>query len=119
MHDLHAAKDDACATERFESEHRSDDALDRPVVLLNEVVEILAPPKRYRRDMLDVIAFDARGIGAVLVDRDDLRKTVALDGLSQKALCRSPIALSGEHEVNGVARFVHRAIEILPFGRRP
>jgi hypothetical protein len=40
VHDLDAAKDDASGTERLESEHRSDDALDRPVVLLNDVVEI-------------------------------------------------------------------------------
>jgi hypothetical protein len=46
------------------------------VVLLNDVVEILALPNRDRRVMLGVIAFDACGVGAALVDRDDLRKTV-------------------------------------------
>ena len=39
VHDLDAAKDDAGTAEGFESEHRSSDALDRPVVLLNDVVE--------------------------------------------------------------------------------
>jgi hypothetical protein len=39
---LHAAEDDACATERLETEHGSGDAFDCPVVLLNEVVEVLA-----------------------------------------------------------------------------
>ena len=62
VHDLDAAKDDACATEGFESEHPSSDALDRPVVLLNDVVEVLTLPNRYRRVMLDVIAVDARGV---------------------------------------------------------
>jgi hypothetical protein len=41
VHDLDTTKDDASATERLESEHRLGDALDRPVVLLNDVVEIL------------------------------------------------------------------------------
>jgi hypothetical protein len=36
VHDLDAAKDDAGTAERLESKHRSSDALDRPVALLNE-----------------------------------------------------------------------------------
>jgi hypothetical protein len=44
VHDPNTTKDDAGATERLESEHPSDDALDRPVVLLNDVIEILARP---------------------------------------------------------------------------
>jgi hypothetical protein len=57
VHDLDAAEDDACATERLETEHRSGDAFDCPVVLLNDVVEVLTLPNRDRRVMLGVIAF--------------------------------------------------------------
>jgi hypothetical protein len=46
---LDTSKDDAGTAERFESKHRSSDALDRPVVLLNDVVEVLTLPNRYRR----------------------------------------------------------------------
>jgi hypothetical protein len=49
VHDLDTSKDDAGAAERFESKHPSSDALDRPVVLLNDVVEVLTLPNRYRR----------------------------------------------------------------------
>jgi hypothetical protein len=85
VHDLDAAKDDASATERLESEHRSDDAFDRPVVLLNDVLEILALPNRYRRVMLDVIAFDVRSVGAALVDGDGRGKRIVPDGTGEKA----------------------------------
>ena len=118
VHDLDAAEDDACATERLESKHRSGDAFDRPVVLLNDVVEVLALPNRYRRVMLDIITFDAGGVGAALVDREGCGKRVVPDGTSEKPLCRSPIAFGGEQEVDGVARFIDRAIQILPIGRR-
>ena len=72
VHELDAGKDDAGATERLETQHRSDDALDRPVVLLDDVVEVLALPNRDRRVMLGVIAFDAGSVGAALVNRDAL-----------------------------------------------
>jgi hypothetical protein len=77
VHDLDAAKDDAGTAERLESKHRSSDALDRPVVLLSDVVEVLTLPNRYRRVMLDIITFDARGVGAALVDRDGCGKLSA------------------------------------------
>jgi hypothetical protein len=114
VHDLDTSKDDAGTAERFESKHRSSDALDRPVVLLNDVVEVLTLRNRYRRVMLDIITFDAGGVGAALVDRDGCGKRVVPDGTSEKPLCRSPIALGGEQEVDGVARFIDRAIQILP-----
>jgi hypothetical protein len=114
VHDLDTSKDDAGTAERFESKHPASDALDRPVVLLNDVVEVLTLPNRYRRVMLDIITFDARGVGAALVDRDGCGKRVVPDGTGEKPLCRSPIALGGKQEVDGVARFVDHAIEILP-----
>jgi hypothetical protein len=84
------------------------------VVLLKDVVEVLTLPNRDRRVMLGVIAFDARGVSAALVDRDGCGKRVVPDGTGEKPLCRSPIAIGGKQKVDGVARFVHRAVEILP-----
>jgi hypothetical protein len=40
---LDAGQDDSGALRRLEAEHRSDAALDPPVVLLDPVVEVLAP----------------------------------------------------------------------------
>lgn len=114
VHDLDAGDDDASAMERLKAQHRSDDALDRPVVLLDDVVEVLALPNRDRRVMLGVVAFDAGGVGAALVNRDALRKAVVPDGPGEKPLRRRPITFGGEHEVHGVTGLVHRAIEVLP-----
>ena len=41
MHDLNATQSDTRAAEVLESEHRSGDAFDGPMVLLNYVVQIL------------------------------------------------------------------------------
>jgi hypothetical protein len=108
VHDFDTTKEDAGTTERLEPEHRPDDALDGPVILLDDIVEVLALPNRDRRVVPGVIAFDPRRVGAALVDRDGLRKTIALNGPSEKPLCGSPIALGGEQEVDGVALFVHQ-----------
>ena len=50
VHRLDARQNDACAAERFEAHHRPHDPLDGPVVLLDDVVEVL------RLAQLDVCA---------------------------------------------------------------
>jgi hypothetical protein len=45
----------------------------------------LALPNRYRRVMLDVIAFDVRSVGAALVDGDGRGKRIVPDGTGEKA----------------------------------
>ena len=41
VHRLDASQDGTCAVERFEAQHRPHDPLDGPVVLLDEVVDVL------------------------------------------------------------------------------
>jgi hypothetical protein len=93
--------------------------LTAPVILLDDIVEVLALPNRDRRAVLGAIAFDPRRVGAALVDRDGLRKTIALNGPSEKPLRGSPIALGGEQEVDGVALFSPPRDRDTSIGRRP
>lgn len=57
---------------------------------------------------LDADEDDAGGVGAALIDRYGLRKTIALDGPSEKPLRRSLITFGRKEKVDGGARFVRR-----------
>ena len=85
VHGLDACNEGASAAKRLESEHGSHDAFDRPMVLLDEVVEV------FRLTHLDVYAAvsthveDRRRVGATLVDRDLLGHAVQADGTLEEA----------------------------------
>ena len=96
VHELNAAKDDACATKGFEAQHRPNDPLNRSVVLFDDVVEILALSNDDRRVLRSVVGFDGSFVGAALVDGHDLGRSVVLDGTGEETVRRSLIAFGGQ-----------------------
>jgi hypothetical protein len=66
VHSLNAGNEDARAPKTLESEHGSHDALDPPVVLLDDVVEILALTQFDAHARVGIDAQDGGRIGAAL-----------------------------------------------------
>jgi hypothetical protein len=109
--------------ERAEMLARVDPTLDRPVILFQDVVEILYGA------MLAVVGQIACGlehgngwwISGVLVAIDDprLRMVLTAQGFGQKALSRCCIAFSREKEVDRRTAGVHRPVQVHPFAFHP
>lgn len=68
VHSFNAGNQDACATEDLEPEHQPYDSLDRPVILLDYIVQILSLPQSNVAVMLGVVALYRRRAGTVLID---------------------------------------------------
>jgi len=68
VHRLDASQDGTCAVERFEAQHRPHDPLDGPVVLLDEVVDVLRLAQPDVRTGVGAQALGGRRIGAALVE---------------------------------------------------
>ena len=58
------------------------------------------------RFMLRVVAFDRRGVGAALVDRDLLGRAMTADRFAQKAQRRPAVAFGRQQKINRVADLV-------------
>jgi hypothetical protein len=111
-HDFDAAENDARATEVFEALYRARDALDRAVVLLDDVVQLLALPNHDLGAMLRIVVTDPGRVRAALVDVDGLGKTVVLNGALEKPAGSVTIPFGAEQEVDGVSLLVNGTIPI-------
>src|SRR5271170_7968318 len=102
---------------------RVDPMLDRPVILFQDVIEIL------HGAVLAVVGQIACGlehgnggwISGVLVAVDDprLRMVLTAQGYAQKALSRCCIGFSQEKEVDRRTAGVHRPVQVHPFSFHP
>ena len=87
--------------EGFEPQHRSYQSIDGPMILLNNVVEIFGLTDLDANFVLGVETFDRRPVGAALVDRDLLRRSIMPDALlrNRRAALRSRLAVSRKSTV--------------------
>ena len=102
---------------------RVDPTLNRPVILFQDVIEIL------HGAVLAIVGQIACGlehgnggwISGVLVAVDDPRRGMVLtaQGFCQKALSRCCIAFSREKEVDRRTAGVHRPVQVHPFAFHP
>src|ERR1700722_17875968 len=105
-------------SEPAEAEPRSDQTLDAPMILLDNIIQILALPETRTAPELAVSLHlrDRPWIGGVLVDREGAR----IDGarlrerLAEEPLRGSRIAPCSQQEVDRLPAAVHRPIEIHP-----
>ena len=72
---------DVAENEVLEALYRACDALDRAMVLLDNVVEVFALPNHDFGAVLGIGLTDPGLVRSVLIDVDDLGKTVVLDGM--------------------------------------
>ncbi|MBB3019130.1 hypothetical protein FHR70_002184 [Microvirga lupini] len=123
MNHLNAVQDHASARRGPEAQHRANPTLDRAVILLNAIIEILTLPDADRLELLTcpvlkpvcrITGQDCLTVHLAAVDHDPLGPAVAFQCLAQKALCGREIASFAEPEFDGVAVAVDGAIDIPP-----
>ena len=115
MHKLDATQNDSRTTKVLEALYRARDALDRTVILLDDVVQVLALPNHDFGAMLRIVFPDPGLVRSALIDVDDLGKTAVLDGAREVPPCRTTIALGGQQEVDRVALFIRGTIPVTIF----
>jgi len=100
MHGLDARDEAARTAKGLEAHHRPNDPFDRPMVLLDDVIEVL------RLAQLDIGAgvgtqpLDGGRVGAAFINRDLLRHAVQVDGAFEESPRRSLVsAIEG---INGI-----------------
>ena len=80
--------------------------LDGPMILLDDVVQILGLPKLNGRAAVSDQAAHGRRIGAALVDRDACRHVVQVDRALKETPHRSHVAMGRQQEVHRLAKLV-------------
>src|SRR5450759_4410895 len=120
MCQLNSGNGDGCIRERFEPSHRCATPLDRAVVLLDQVVEVLVrahldvPPARVFTSQQPQCAPTRHMTVESHFARDAW--SVRRERLAKECLCGRNSTVAAEQEIDGVAMLVHGTIEIVPFG---
>jgi hypothetical protein len=92
VHRLDARQQDPCTLEGFEAQHRSSDALDRTMVLLDNVVQVFTLPHLNAGCVLSVVTVDRCSVSAAFVECDLIGLTMLLDRPFQKAaICEQEV----------------------------
>ena len=108
--------------EGLESQHGSDDPLDRPVILFDDVIEKLYLTQLDVCTGVGLNAVDGSRVGVTLVDADLVRHAVQIDGALQETPRRSEISVRPKQKVDRVAGAVDGPVQVLPLaasaGRR-
>jgi hypothetical protein len=79
VHHFDAAQQDPGAAKRFKSQHRPRASLDRPMVLLDEIVEIFGLADLDRRYTISIDGFERGEIGTAFVDGHRLGDAILSD----------------------------------------
>ncbi|SOE68322.1 hypothetical protein SAMN05446635_3273 [Burkholderia sp. OK233] len=115
MHQFDAAQKDPRTAKSFESQHGSRTSLDRPMVLLDEVVEIFGLADLDGRFTIMIDGFECSEIGAAFVDSHGLGHAI----LGYRFLKVTPgcslVPMGAQQKVNGVAVLVDGPVKIPPF----
>ena len=117
MHGFDAGDQDSGAAKVLESEHRARDPFNRPVGLLNDIVELVRLAHRDGKAGVGLDADDGGRVGTALVDGDFLRHVVQTDSPFEECTGRSMIALGTQQEIDGGAGLVYRTVQVFPLAR--
>jgi hypothetical protein len=110
VHDLDTTQQNAGTTKGLEPEHRKRTALDSPMVLLDDVVQILVLADLDRRVALRVERLERCQIRTAFIDCDRPGLAVLIDRLLEVALGCSLVTVSTQQEIDRLAGLVNRAI---------
>jgi len=114
VHDLDATQNDPRAAKALEPKHRSNDAFDRSMVLLNHIIQILDLTNLDGCVAPSVYCVQRGQIGATFVDRCRLGHPVLFDRFLEIPLGRSLVAPGAQKKVDRIAFLVYGPVEILP-----
>ena len=102
MHGLNASDKNACTRSGFESQHGPDDPFDRPVVLLNQVVQVFDLAQLYGLGCGGFYRQDGCLVGGAAINTPLLRQSMQAHGLFSELASGSCIPLAAHQEVNGL-----------------
>ena len=116
LRQLDSTNDDCRVVESFEPEHRPSPLFDSPVVLFNEVVQVLAGSDSHSfGKFARLLHFPHRAMRCRIGVQGDLRWFACfLYRPAEKSLCRIHIAIFTQEEVDGPAGLVHGPIQVDP-----
>lgn len=103
----------------FEAFHGAGHLLDKPVILLNHVVEVfnlqgLDQPEPSMQQQQPVDVLQSCQVRTTLVDDDLFGPTIVLDRAGEEGAGRSLITVLRQHEIKGFSEFIDSAVEIGP-----
>src|SRR3954452_19640814 len=117
-HCLVASQGSSCGWQAAKAETGPDQALDAPMVLLNDVVQVFDLPQSREPPQLTIALHgrDRSRIGRVLVDRDraGVHRVRLAQRLAEEPLGGRGIPLGREQKVDRLAPAVDRPIEVSP-----
>jgi len=118
MRQLDASERYRCVAERFEAQHGSTAALDRAMILLNDVIQVGTVPHENILPLRILPAQESQRLmtRGVTVERDLARPTRQARGqcLAKECLCRRDASIGSEQKVDGLASLVDGAVEVVP-----
>jgi len=115
VHAFDATQKDAGTAKILEPQHRPRAALDRPMVLLDEIVEILGLADPDGRFAISIDGIERSEIGTAFVDRHYLGNAVMSDRFLKETPCCNLVPLSAQQKIDGFTVLVDGAVEIPPF----
>ena len=109
-HGFDTGDEDSGTAKVFESEHGARDPFDGPMVLFDDIVEVLRLAHRDGKTGVGLDADDGGFVGPAFVDGDFLGHVVQPDRPFEKRSGRSMIALSAQQKIDGGTGLVCRTI---------
>ena len=113
MHGFDTGNDDASAAKGLESQHGPCDPFNGPMVLFDDVVEILRLAHRDDNTTVGLDADDGGLVGPAFVDGDFLGHVVQADSPFEECAGRGMIALGTQQKINGGAVLVYCPVQVL------
>jgi hypothetical protein len=112
VHELDAGQHALGCLNGLEPERRPRHPLHCPMILFQNIIEIFNLADHDCGAMLSIITPHGDGIGPTAVDGDHPRDAMIADHFREKAHGGLLIAMFGEQEIDSLACFIHRAIEV-------
>jgi hypothetical protein len=106
-------------SERFKAEHRANYSFDKPVILLDNIIQIFTLPDFDPLVFVSIVLLDTGCIGTAFVDVDQAGLRIRADRFVEKSACGLRITLGCQQEIDGIAFLVDSAIEIFPLALDP
>jgi hypothetical protein len=119
MYGLDAPQNDACATKALEAHHWAGSTFDGPVILFDNVVQILFLADLDRRFPSGVDRLQGSQILSALIDRYGLGVAILVNCFFEISPGRSLVPSGSKQKINGVYRLVDSPVEIPPLTPDP
>ena len=81
--ELNSSQGRLCRPEGFETQHRANYPLDKPVILLDNIIQVLALADFYTLVFIAIVLLDRGRVGATFVNIDQAGLAVGSDGFIQ------------------------------------